>query len=159
MDLDRIRDLIDGGYRDWSLNANEVSGWVRLGAPFLLWIGSLRRSFRNLLGVLAFVAVSPYVFSPSSEDRWMNRAMRGEQVWALRRPHDLDRLLNIGGGVTLGLSLIVALFRKFWVSLLLLVVSNLLTAWHFDRMAASFEMERDYETLQDDGEDIVVDEA
>ncbi len=148
MNMERIRNLLDGGLKDWSLNGSEVTGWIRLGAPFLLWIASLRRSFRQLFSIFAFVVVSPYVFSQSGEDRRMNRAMRGEQEWILRGRFDASTGIVIASVVFLKLAVLTGLFRKFWVSLFWLMGSSILTVWHYDRMATSFENERSFEDVQ-----------
>lgn len=158
MNLARIRNLADTGFKDWSLNANEISGWVRLLAPLLLWNAALRRSVRQLISVLAFVIVSPYVFSPSGEDRWMNRAMRGEQAWLLRNRLDPNTAISIAGVGFLKLSLFTAFLRKFWVSFLLLITSAVFSVWHLDRMAMQYENERSFEDAQDGRDNDLFDE-
>jgi len=159
MNLARIRSLADTGFKDWSLNAGEISGWVRTVAPLFLWIGALRRSFRQLFSVLAFIIVSPYMFTPSGEDRWMNRAMRGEQEWLLRNRFDASTVISIAGIGFIKLSLITALMRKFWISLLLLGGGSILNVWHLERMATQFENERSFEDVQADLDDIQLDES
>jgi Family of unknown function (DUF6653) len=148
MNLERIRSLFDTGLRDWSLNASELSGWIRLLAPLLLWIGALRRSYRQLLSVFAFVIVSPYIFSPRGEDSWMNRAMRGEQEWLLRNRVDANTFISLAWVGLLKLSLFTGLLRKFWISLLFLLSSTIVSVWHHDRMATQFENERSLEDVQ-----------
>ncbi|MBS1261048.1 MAG: hypothetical protein MAG453_00368 [Calditrichaeota bacterium] len=153
MNLNSVRNLFNGGPRDWLLNQNELSGWSRLAAPALLWYASWRRSLKQLLGIGGFVAASPYVFPASTNDTWMNRALLGERRWIVEKRTDpAAEAFCFGGGVAVALGMLLALLRKFWPSLFFAVGGGLLSAWHFDRMAARFEREREREAQLDFGE-------
>jgi len=127
----------------WARHTNPWSVWTRFVGGCLLFVALYNHLWWVLTGVVIFLIVNPFLFpEPKSKESWASRSILGERLWTLKWHWDFPMAISALGGLFAVLAFMVAYFRLFWPTVILVVLVLVLKAIFLHLMVRLYDDQR-----------------